>query len=1229
MKKLLIILISGLLVFNLYAQDFQGNEAEALVHGSKVVRLYSQTNLPAYISFRQGFSIDLNNFKSWMMEQFKMSNDFDFVLISSESDQLGYVHYRYKQTYKGTVLDETMYILHTFDGKVSSMNGLAFSNLTLETQPKVTEQAALATAFSVVSAIRYKWQMPDEEQFLKKQQNDPNATYYPKGELVYMPLGKDFKTSDLRLAYKFNIYADEPVSRAYYYIDAISGLLIQKIDIIHNTDTKGIAYTKYSGTQTIMVDSISPTLYRLSELSRGKGVQTLNLQKTTNYGAAIDFTDSDNIWNNVNANFDEAATDAHWGAEMTYDFYKNIHGRNSVDNNGLALLNYVHYSTNYANAFWDGQRMTFGDGNANNPPFTVLDIIGHEITHGLVSYTANLSSTEGGALNESFADIFGTLIEFYAKPTQANWMMGDNIIPIRNMANPKLMGDPDTYFGLNWDSITNEVHKNSTVQSFWFYLLVNGGIGKNDKGNSFKVNGVGMQEADEITYRSLTVYLTSSADYFDARYYSIQAASDLYGDCSPEVAAVIDAWYAVGVGKDVRSIDFDANMKVFCKTPFTAKFTNNSDAYSSFLWDFGDGTTTTLRSPNHNYTKYGKFSVKLKGITACGVTDSIVKKDFIIVDTNQPCTYLMPANSNPVTNTECHGLLLDDGGYGNYSGNLTSTFSIVTSGTGSIILNFKSFAFEDCTPQSDCDDLYIYDGPNTNSTLIGKYTGFSLPNGGTIISTGPAITFKEVTDPAQTYSGFELEWVCSDPSLPPVSNFIVENESDCNGSVQFLDKSYNGASKWLWIFGDGDTSTIRNPVHSYSKNGYYTVSLTSSNANGSNTVTKQNIAHITFPLQTPEVSDIDTCKPGSFTITIPKTDNSLIEWFDSWKSNRRIDTGYIFKTPYLTQPKDYFVQSSTVTNPVFIQPNDNNAGAGGYYTNSANHYLIFDAYKEFTLKSVKVYSSTSDTRTLELLDSKGTLVKDTLVLIPNGESRISLNFIIPQGNGYKIGVRAPSNLYRNTSGITLPITLPGVLSITGTTAGTSGYYYYLYNWEILESSCKSERVKLSITISQPKADFNYINSNSVYSFVNTTPGSGSNLLWNFGDGTTSKVENPVHQYQKPGQYIVTMIVDNNCGKDSVTKTINIQESIDQPVVKSFLIYPNPTNDLLNIRFEPYQDGITSMIMTNSLGKILIDKKIAVKGTYLGTIDLSAFGKGIYYLQVSNNKGNIVRKIVVN
>ncbi len=204
----------------------------------------------------------------------------------------------------------------------------------------------------------------------------------------------------------------------------------------------------------------------------------------------------------------------------------------------------------------DGSRMTYGDGNASASALVSLDIVGHEISHAVTEYSAGLVySYESGALNESFSDIFGQSIEFTTFPETASWNLGDEIYydgvsMIRSMSNPNAEGQPDTYHGDLWyygSGDNGGVHYNSGVQNFWYYLLVEGGTGTNDNGYSYQVNGIGLEAAQQIAYRNLTVYLTSTSDYADARIGSEQAALDLYGAGSDEYAAVVAAWNAVGV----------------------------------------------------------------------------------------------------------------------------------------------------------------------------------------------------------------------------------------------------------------------------------------------------------------------------------------------------------------------------------------------------------------------------------------------------------------------------------------------------------------------------------------------------------------------------------------------------------------------------------------------------------------------------------------------------------
>ncbi len=457
----------------------------------------------------------------------------------------------------------------------------------------------------------------------------------------------------LRLAYKFDVYAKEPLSRQYVFVDAQSGEILGKKEIIHTVN--GTAVTGYSGNRTIQTTK-QGSVYVLQERTRGLGIGTYNLKKGTNYSAATNFNDADNYWNNANANKDQYATDAHWGAEMTYDFYKNYFNRNSIDDNGFAIKSYVHYSRNYFNAFWDGEKMTYGDGDKsdNYLPLTALDVCGHEITHGLTSFTANLNyKNESGAMNEGFSDIFGTCIEFYARPENANWLIGGDFETIRDMSNPNAYSQPDTYKGKYWAkgilaSLDNGgVHTNSGILNFWFYLLSQGGSGKNDKNISYNVSGIGTDAAQAIAYRTLTTYLVPTSVYKDARSYSVLAAADLFGEGSNEVKQVNNAWDAVGVAASASVKDNSSSLIVNATTSLTASPVTVNRQYpnpvrNSFTLEFASSSTqsNTLSVYSLNGAKvFQKTIAVAKGNNVVNITLPQVA----------PGTYLIKMNNEKIS----------------------------------------------------------------------------------------------------------------------------------------------------------------------------------------------------------------------------------------------------------------------------------------------------------------------------------------------------------------------------------------------------------------------------------------------------------------------------------------------------------------------------------------------------------------------------------------------------
>ena len=488
-----------------------------------------------------------------IIEQLGFAAGDDLRAMTTETDQLGFVHEKFQQYYKGIKVERATYTAHARRGELESLSGKFTKTGGVNTTPALDAKAALGRALAFVGAKEYAW---DTE-------ND--ASLRPKGELVIVP---GDRSGQPVLAWKFNIYASRPLSRDYIYVDARSGEVVSRDAIIKHVGATGSFATKYSGTQSSATETATGG-YRLRELTRGLGIETYNARKSNSYTSSVDFIDADNSWTEYNnTNMDNAALDAHWGAQGTYDYFKNVLGRNSWDNAGAKIKSYVHFDdtpgdgVGFENAYWNGSVMTYGDGASRFRPLTSLDVAAHEIGHAVCERTANLTyQNESGAMNEGFSDIWGAAVEYYKAPTKQTWLIGEDIDKVRpslrSMSNPNAESQPDTYKGTYWKATTTSptsandyggVHTNSGVLNFWFYLLSVGGTGTNDIGSAYSVGAIGIDKAAKIAYRTESVYLTASSTYANARTGAIQSATDLYGAGSVEVTATTNAWFAVGVG---------------------------------------------------------------------------------------------------------------------------------------------------------------------------------------------------------------------------------------------------------------------------------------------------------------------------------------------------------------------------------------------------------------------------------------------------------------------------------------------------------------------------------------------------------------------------------------------------------------------------------------------------------------------------------------------------------
>ncbi|RLQ00570.1 M4 family metallopeptidase [Micromonospora sp. CV4] len=465
-----------------------------------------------------------------------------YQVHSTRVDASGATHTRYTRSYQGLRVYGGDFVIHAAPNGsyAGSSVGLA-APLTLGTTARVTAAVAKKAA---------------------------RAEFTGKAEAVGAPeLFVDASSGRGRLAWETVVSGWQPdgqtPSRLHVITDATTGGAIGSYDEIEAV--AGTGNSLYSGTVSIDT-TLSGSTYQMIDPSHGNG-STCDMNNGTSSCAT--FTDADNTWGTgANSNRQSAAVDAHFGAAKTFDYFKNTHARNGIFGNGTGVPSRVHYGNNYVNAFWDGSRMTYGDGSGNSRPLVSLDVAAHEMSHGVTENVVPGGLTysgESGGLNESTSDIFGNMVEFYANTSAdpGDYQVGEKIningngTPLRYMYNPSLDGSSDSC----WSTSTKnkDVHYSSGVANHFYFNLAEGtgatAYGTSPVcGSAPAMTGIGRAKAEKIWFRALDVYFTSNTSYVStsnpantARAYSLRAATDLHGSCSAEYKAVQAAWTAVNV----------------------------------------------------------------------------------------------------------------------------------------------------------------------------------------------------------------------------------------------------------------------------------------------------------------------------------------------------------------------------------------------------------------------------------------------------------------------------------------------------------------------------------------------------------------------------------------------------------------------------------------------------------------------------------------------------------
>ncbi|MBL4931964.1 M4 family metallopeptidase [Clostridium paridis] len=626
----------------------------------------------------------------------------DLKIADINKDKNGDTYVKFAQIINGVKVNNSIINVHfDKDGVISSINGKLQKNKTITTlgSKKVSEGDAIE-----VAKKQYKF---------KSLRNTPSAE-----KLI---ITKDDKNYEV---YKVNISYKEPTIGNYdVYIEANSGQVIQSdnnirydgpvtgsgIDVLGKTKSLNLYQ---SGTSYQMKDITKSSTSEISTYSLNNGTTTGTLvSNSTNYFGTEPY---------------KASVSAEYNASKVIDFYKNLFIRNSLDNKGMAIESYTHYGTQYNNAFWDGYEMVYGDGDGTT--FTYLsgdlDVVGHEMTHGVISNTANLSyHNQSGALNESLADTFGVLISTYDKYNVAaggtwafnssDWVVGDDIytpnIPgdaLRSLSNPTKYGQPD--------NMSNYKSYSDTEAGDWGGVHTNSGIP--NKAAYLIAQSIGMEKTARIYYRAITSYMNADTDFAQEKNSLIQAATDLYGANSGEISAINSAFSAIGIGTVTVDDPYEPNDSIVTAYPI-----NMGTSYNSYISTSSD-------------EDYYKFNVNTVGNIRISMANLPQDYDLELYDAN--------------------GSLV---GYSTGSGTANEVINYNATNTGTYYIH-----------------VYSYSGYSTSqkySLIVSRpVTGITLDKTSGSLKAGETLTLTPIISPIDA-TNRNVSWTSSNSLVAKVDSF--------------------------------------------------------------------------------------------------------------------------------------------------------------------------------------------------------------------------------------------------------------------------------------------------------------------------------------------------------------------------------------------------------------------------------------------------------------------------
>jgi Zn-dependent metalloprotease len=806
---------------------------------------------------------------------FGLTADEGFTLIREFKDLNGVTHYRYQQTFKGYAVWGTQAVISkNRSGKVIKLHGSVLLG-------SPGDVGALPGSPDPLGALRKMQELHKEK--------DSGAVWKFRNEQYGTVVYFHKKSHKARLANMVSFFADTDCgnpSRPVFFIDAKNGKIIHSFDsLAYGYEGVGpggnlkVGYYYYGTDYTPFGVAVAGSTCTMNYAD----CRSVNLNHGTSGTTPYSYTCYENLFKEINGAY-SPINDAQFFGQQIYNMYMDWYG---VPVLPFQLMMRVHYSTNYENAFWDGSSMTFGDGYTTFYPLVSLDVSAHEVAHGFTENNSGLIySSQSGGINESYSDMAGEGAKYYMRGTN-DFMCGFDIYKNPTQALRYLCNPPQD--GISIDHVDDyyegmDVHYSSGVFNKAFCEIANS-------------PGWTTRMAFDIFTRANQVYWTPSTTFQQGAEGARDAATDLGYPCTD----VRNAFAVVGITIGCPGLpmaDFTFTTSHLNRTVnFTDASTCDSCTVTTWDWDFGDGNTSTAQNPTHTYAADGTYTVTLTVTDDTSDTDS-TSKDVTV-----------PGPPPAVGNTEIFGSrsVAANRRAMPFTMPETGTISAVNmyhdAGTGSMILGVyegegmptNRLGVTPSTPLNPAADWQSID-----LTAPVQITGGTTVWLAWVYENNPGIAYKTgspgrvqsdqlwaggMPDPFGT--GVQADFLYSifayydtggpPPNIPPTADFTY---SINDLTVTFTDASTDSDGtivSWLWDFGDGNTSTAQNPVHTYATYGTYTVTLTvTDDDDATDSVSKD----VTLTAPTPPTAGFTyttDCLTACFTDT-STDDGTIVSW---------------------------------------------------------------------------------------------------------------------------------------------------------------------------------------------------------------------------------------------------------------------------------------------------------------------------------------------------------------